>query len=64
MTVYEYIDLLSRADKVCEDIDEFIIDGKTKDVNVLLDGAKGVICKYRTLMYSLTKKIEIENFVK
>lgn len=68
MTVYDYIELLSKTDKLSEKIEEFVeknIDDEKADAAcMVLEEAQSVICQYRGLAYTLTQKIEIENCIK
>ena len=67
MKIDEYIELKRLDNDVCCDIDRHVTGDEMKnytDVDSLLEGAENVICAYRSLTYSLLKRIDIEDCIK
>ena len=67
MKIEEYIELKQLDNYVCLDIDRHITGDEMKyytNVDSLLESAEDVICKYRSLVYSLLKRINIEDCIK
>ena len=67
MKINEYIELKRLDNDVCMDIDRHITGDAMKNyanVYSLLEEAEDVICKYRSLVYSLLNCINIEDCVK
>lgn len=58
MKLNEYIELREKDNDVCYEIGEFL-DGKVRDVSILMEKAIDVICKYRAIVCPLVEEIDI-----
>ncbi len=64
MKINEYLMLTEKANEVCSDIDRFIDGEEMKryaDTESLLEDAEDVIGKYRSLVYAIFNKVNVED---
>jgi hypothetical protein len=66
-SIYKYIEMNEKDNRVCGKIDNYMADKKmysVEDMEQLLEDAEDVICGYRALLHEILKDVSIGAFVR